>query len=106
MANTATSLYTAAPAASLFELDFNPATQLLTSTWTIEFWVYNPSGYFMSSYNGTHGFYVALPDASQIWLNNGGRAASLGPIGVSGTGGWQHVAIVRNGEYAYSYLNG
>ena len=106
MANTATSLYTASPATDYIILDFNPATQLNTLSWTIELWMYNPTGYTMSSYNGTHGFYIAPADSSHIYLNNGGRAASLGPIGVSGTGGWQHVAMVRNNEYAYAYLNG
>ena len=107
MANTATSLYTASPATDYIILDFNPATQLNTLSWTIEFWVYNGSGYYMSSYNGTHGFYVAPADSNDIYLNNVGRAASLGPIGLSNpTPGWQHVAIVRNNEYAYAYLNG
>ena len=50
MANTATSLYTPAGTGNYIELDFNPATQLVTNTWTIEFWVYNPTGYFISSY--------------------------------------------------------
>mgnify|MGYP001314456594 CR=1 FL=1 len=85
MANTATSLYTSAPAANYYILDFNPATQLLTSTWTIELWMYNPTGYTMSSFNGTHGFYIAAADSNHIYLNNGGRAASLGPIGLSTT---------------------
>ena len=108
MANTATSLYTPAGTGNYIELDFNPATQLVTNTWTIEFWVYNPTGYFISSYNGTHGFYAAIDGTNQIYVNNGGVASSpfSGGIGLSSTGGWQHVAIVRNGMVNSAYLNG
>jgi len=73
MANTATSLYVPTGNSNYIELDFNPNVDLNTTAWTIEFWVYNPSGYFFSGYTGgdAHNIYITTSETIQFYLNHG-----------------------------------
>jgi len=73
MANTATSLYVPTGNSNYIELDFNPNVDLNTTAWTIEFWVYNPSGYFFSGYTGgdAHNIYITSSETIQFYLNHG-----------------------------------
>jgi len=102
---------------SKLNIPYNPAFQLTTGNFTIEFWAYfntvasgqQLAGQYITAGNQNWAFYTTTSGQLDYYLSSSGSGWNLAngvSVGSISTGLWYHVALVRNGSTFTPYLNG
>jgi len=103
---SSSSIYTPSGSANYVQLGSDGDIDFGSDNFTIEFWIKDGSGYFLSGYGGTHNIYMQQTGSSAgtIYINTSGGS---GTISISPTwSNWVHIAIVRNSNTFTAYIDG